>query len=292
MQKNADIEAGVVGISSNMMVKRWIEEWLETYKKPVVTEKSYKNYLTHTKFINNHIGHLRISQVTDTHLQKILNLRADYSYSDIKHMNDTLKAIFKKARQSGLISKDPSETLEKPKAKKGKGRAITEFERKHILEVAEMHPAGLMFLTMLYTGLRPGELCALDWRHIDFKKSQIKVEQVIESGTNRIKETKTESGDRTVPIRPELYEKLWAVKDEPFEPVFKQLTTARRHTGTSRQKAGIPLNYIKTLMGHSDISVTSGTYIHTEDEIIKDCFDSVFSGEKCGERNLKSGKYA
>ena len=326
-----------------MTVKRWAEEWLRTYKKPVVTEKSYKNYLIHVNLINSQIGGIRISQVTDAHLQKILNSRAGYSYSDIKHLHDTIRAIFKKARQSGLIAKDPSEALEKPKAKKGKGRAITDFEREHILKVAEIHPSGLMFLTMLYTGLRPGELCALDWRHIDFESSQIRVEQAVESGSESIKGTKTESGARVVPLRKELYDKLLSCKGDPFSPVFTQATTNKRHTQTSRrnawrsfknavddsmgakwekvkakdgkmrlkkilsvvapdlvpyclrhtfgtdcEKAGIPLNYIKTLMGHSDISVTSGTYIHTEDETIKECFNNVFCGENRGEKTEKA----
>lgn len=342
-QKINDIDSGAVGISGKMTVKRWSETWLEIYKKPSVTEKSYRGYVMYIKFINQRIGQLKLTEVTDIHLQSILNERAEYSYSEIKHLNDTIKALFLKARQSGLILKDPSETLEKPKSKKGRGRAITEFERKHILKIANEHPAGLMFLIMLYAGLRPGEVCALDWRHIDFANSQIRVEQAVESGSNRIKETKTECGFRVVPMRKELHDRLLAIKGDPFEPIFKQVTTGLRHTEASRDKAwhsfkkmlddsmgaqwdkekakdgkmrlkkvlsvvasdlvpyclrhtfgtdcekqGIPLNYIKTMMGHSDISVTSGTYIHTENDTIKESFVLAFHGEKHGENQKQA----
>jgi integrase len=50
-----------------------------------------------------------------------------------------------------------------PTAKRGKRRSITESERKYFLEVASTHPAGLMFKTMLYCGLRNGEVVALSW---------------------------------------------------------------------------------------------------------------------------------
>lgn len=342
-QKINDIESGNIGISSKMTVSRWAHTWIETYKKPSVTEKSYRNYLTHINLISNRIGQLKLTEVTDIHLQLILNERAGYSYSEIKHIHDTIKALFQKARQSGLILKDPAETLEKPKAKKGKGRAVTEQERKHILRIAEDHPSGTMFLTMLYAGLRPGEICALDWRHIDFENSQIRIEQSLESGSTRIKDAKTEAGFRIVPMRKELHDKLLAIKGGPFDPVFRQSTTGRRHTESSRDKAwrsfkkslddsmgakwekvkakdgkmrlkkvlsvvapdlvpyclrhtfgtdcekqGIPINYIKTMMGHSDISVTSGTYIHTEDDTIRESFFHAFCGESRGELLDKS----
>ena len=44
-----------------------------------------------------------------------------------------------------------------------------------------------------------------------------------------------------------------------------------RHTyGTDLQKAGVPINLAKYLMGHSDISVTANIYTHTTDDMIDD----------------------
>ena len=43
----------------------------------------------------------------------------------------------------------------------GRRRSITDQERAAILELAKTHRAGLWVLTLLYTGMRPGETAAL-----------------------------------------------------------------------------------------------------------------------------------
>ena len=64
-----DLEDGNIGISKQMRVSSWGHEWLETYKKPCATEKSYKN---DKRFVDNlivpQIGGLRLSEVKDVHL--------------------------------------------------------------------------------------------------------------------------------------------------------------------------------------------------------------------------------
>jgi len=233
-----DLEDGVVGVSKKMRVKAWAHEWLEVYKKPSITEKSFKNY---KRYVDNiivpQIGGLRLNEVTDIHLQRLMNSRSGKSYSDLKHLRDTIKAIFKKARESRLLNYDPAEFLILPQYIKCKRRSLTDFERKHFLKIAESHPAGLMFLMMLYCGLRPGERDALDWRHIDFARHRVKVMEAIESGTTKIKGPKTAAGVREIPIPDEIYYKLYEYRGDPFSPVFTQITTGLRHTENSRQKA-------------------------------------------------------
>jgi integrase len=74
---------------------------------------------------------------------------------------------------------------------------------------------------MLYTGMRPGETAALQWKDVDFKANEIHVYKALESGTyNSIKDTKTEAGTRDIPIHQELRERLLAAQKGPFEPVF------------------------------------------------------------------------
>ena len=107
-QKDADkkaalkldkLERGEVGVNGKMTVERWAKEWLEVYKKPVVAEKCYKRY---KRYIDNiivpEIGNIRMLDVKDIHLQKVLNTRAGYSYSEVKSLYDVVRSIFKKAR--------------------------------------------------------------------------------------------------------------------------------------------------------------------------------------------------
>lgn len=242
-QKEADQKAaikldklkrGEVGISGNMTVKRWADEWLETYKRPVVGEGQYKNYLV---FINGviipQIGSLKIGLVKDVHLQRILNDRTGKSKSDLSKLRMTMKAMFQRAYLSKLIPYSPAENLELPAAKDGTHRSITNYEREKILELAEAHYAGLWVKMLLYTGMRPGETRALDWRHIDFERKIIHVEQAMKASTKDIGVPKSESGVRDIPIPEKLYSALAAARGSLFVPVFTQPTTGKRHTKQS-----------------------------------------------------------
>jgi integrase len=89
--------------------------------------------------------------------------------------------------------------------------------------VAETHRSGLWILTLLYTGMRPGETAALTWADIDFERDTIRIHAAKESGSTRIKEPKTKAGIRTLPHIPvALLPKLKAASagKKPFDPVF------------------------------------------------------------------------
>ena len=242
-QKEADQKAalkleklkrGEISISGNMTVKRWAKEWLETYKRPSIGEGQYKNYLLHINgVIIPAIGSLTLKTVKSVHLQKILNNRTGKSKSDLSKLRMTMKAMFQRAYQSKLINSNPAEFLELPAAKDGTHRSLTDKEQLSILTLAEKHRAGIWIKTLLYTGMRPGETRALDWRHVDLDKRIIHIAQAMKAHTNDIGTPKSTAGIRDIPIPDILYTTLIAVKGKPFDPVFTQPTTGKRHTKQS-----------------------------------------------------------
>ncbi|MCL2820428.1 MAG: N-terminal phage integrase SAM-like domain-containing protein, partial [Oscillospiraceae bacterium] len=121
-EKKKALERGDIGISNNMTVRSWAYEWLDTFKKGTIVDKSYKRYKAHIdNVILPVIGNMRIRDVRDVHLQKILNLRKGYSKSDTKKILFTIQAMFKQARLSRLIQYDPAEgTLKMPLTTQGK----------------------------------------------------------------------------------------------------------------------------------------------------------------------------
>lgn len=314
-EKLAAAKRGEETVGGEMSVDAWFKRWLNLYKKPKgLTEKSLKMY---TEKYENHIkpriGSLKMEDVRDVHLQSILNDQAGMSASHVKKLCMVMREMFRRARQSRIIPYDPAELLELPSVTEGKRRPITEEERKAILAVAEYHPAGLWVLTLLYTGMRPGETAALTWANVDFKNNEIHVHAARESGSSRIKAPKTDAGVRDIPIHSELLPRLLAAAGGPLEPVFpnrdgKQMDDATlyrrwrsfsreldiycgakvyrnkiikhavaqdltpyclRHTFcTDLQKAGVPLNVAKELMGHADISVTANIYTHKDSGLL------------------------
>ena len=303
-EKLAAAKRGEDLVSGSMTVSAWYKQWIDLYKKPKgLTEKSLKMYdEKFNGYIRPAIGHMKLKDVKDVHLQRILNSQAGRSASHVKKIRMVLQEMFKRARQSRLIPYDPAELLGLPTVKQGRRRSITEEERAAILAVAARHRAGLWVLTLLYTGMRPGETAALTWSDVDFDHNEIHVHAAKESGSRAIKGPKTASGVRDIPIHAALLPRLLAAKGKPFSLVFptkagtvqnessmrrmwnsfisgveeklgrpaEGLTPyCLRHTFcTDLQRAGVPINVAKELMGHADIQTTANIYTHRDSETL------------------------
>lgn len=310
-EKLAAAKRGEEVVGGSMTVNAWYKQWKELYKEPKgLTAKSMGMYdEKFNKYIKPKIGSMKLRDVKDVHLQRILNGQAGKSASHVKKLRMVMQEMFKRARQSRLIVYDPAELLELPATTERKRRSITEAERAAILAVAETHRAGLWILTLLYTGMRPGETVALNWADVDFENNEIHVHAAKESGSTTIKGPKTAAGVRDIPIHANLLPKLLAAKGKAFAPIFQTKAGIRhnenslrrmwtgflrqldiymgaemyrnqivlsvvaddltpyclRHTFcTDLQKAGVPLNVAKELMGHADIQTTANIYTHKD----------------------------
>lgn len=334
-EKLAAAKRGEEQIGGSMTVDAWYKEWKAIYKEPKgLTGKSLGMYdEKYRGYIKPRIGRMKLKDVRDVHLQKIINEQAGRSASHVKKVRMVLQEMFKRARQSRLIVYDPAELLELPTVTEGRRRSITDEEREAILAVAEYHRAGLWILTLLYTGIRPGEAAALTWSDVDFDRNEIHIHAAKESGSAAIKGPKTAAGVRDIPIHSDLAWRLKKARGAPFSPVFPTLAGNRqnensmrrlwtgfkreldihmgaelkrnkivvskvapeltpyclRHTFcTDLQRAGVPLNVAKELMGHSDIQTTANIYTHRDSNTLHAGIALLDgSGGKCGGNHKK-----
>ena len=234
LQQLAD---GSLAINQNSTVLHWSEVWLDTYKAGNMTEKSLLTYRQKLDgYILPAIGRMKMKDVREPHLQRILNDEKGRSFSHVSKLRMVIRSMFSRALSAGIINRDPSANLILPKTTKGTHRSLTERERAAVLAVANSgaHKSGLLFKFLLYSGLRPGEVIALQWKDIDFRRKVIRVTKAVESGSRAVKGPKTNAGIRDDPIKAELLADLRAAKRGPFEPVFHQATDETRpHTENS-----------------------------------------------------------
>lgn len=203
-EKLAAAKRGENTINGNMSVNAWFNQWLRLYKEPKgLTSKSLGMYEEkYQAYIKPRIGTMRLCDVKDVHLQEIMNEQAGKSISHIKKVRMVLQEMFRRARQSRLILYDPAELLELPAAAPSKRRPLSPTERAALEAVATTHPAGLWALTLLHTGMRPGEAAALTWADVDFEGDSIRIRGAKESGSSAIKGPKTKAGVRVLPHIP------------------------------------------------------------------------------------------
>lgn len=212
-KKLAALESGVFLIDENMYLSEYANNWVETYKKGVVSETQYKAYKSRIEtYINPHVGIMKMKDIKPSHLQKILNEQAGKSKSHCQKMKITLNAIFAQAVKDGVATKNVADGLSIPKSQDGTHRSITEDERKAVLKVAQVHRLGLFVQTLLYCGLRPQEAIALKWSDIDQINKRIMVRCALKKD-GYIAETKSAAGKRNVPIPPQLWRKFQIPSD-------------------------------------------------------------------------------
>ena len=284
------------------------QQYLAAYKQHSVSASAYQDYQYVFRVLLRGLGDKPMSHYKPLQLQDYLNSLIKYSDSYIRKQYDLLCQIFHYAYRNGCTPTDYSEDLTRPHGVATKnGRSLTDRERETLLQVLNGHRGELFCKLILYCGLRPSEVQALQWKDIDSKSRTISISKSMKrNGT--IGAPKTPSAYREVPIPLHLVP-LLKNRGEPFGYLFPLSLTWRRrmwdnvkremnlamgchtyrnklvppyplaedftlynlrHTYcTDLERKGVPINIASRLMGHSNISITSKVYTHASEEALE-----------------------
>ncbi len=161
-------DSGKPQVEQITTVGAWAEQWLETYVKGRVADGTYINYRSYTQ---NHIipalGHLRFEAVKPVMVEEFFNLRDQMSRSARNHILAALRGIFRTAIDNGYAVTDPTARIRLEKKVVVEPTVWTASEIKVLLEHLPLVKHGELVELLLYTGLRRGELVALQWDDID-----------------------------------------------------------------------------------------------------------------------------
>lgn len=162
-------------------------------------------------------------------------------------------------------------------------------------------------LLALYTGMRIGEVCALQWEDISVETIRInKTMQRLKTDTDKtevmILPPKTASSDREIPIPKVLLSTfserrrdsgfvLLQDNGKHIEPRLLQTKFAKiakacglanthfhtlRHTFATRCiEAGVDVKTLSEILGHSDVKTTLSKYVHSSLELKKSCMNKL-----------------
>lgn len=294
------------------------------FDKNYVGEQGYCRNLANLKIIERHIiGQIPIAEITVSHLDYFLRSITRYSSSVIGKVYVQLRTAYKIAMEKEIICVNLMEhrELRCPKSDKRtkKVRGFTQREQDIFVQCIKNHkvPNGrnnykLQILIELFSGMRMGEINALQANNIDFEQGVIHVNRTISRGIEYrefVKDgTKTYAGIRDVPIskllEPVLREALSAQEENPLDLLFydsykddviatHQVNAffrricekcglpyngqhALRHTFATRCiEAGIPAIVLKRWLGHTDIHITLDTYADVFDSMNNDAMNKL-----------------
>lgn len=196
---------GAVQAQRDVLFDVYAMEWYSAYKKKTLSVSSRACYAS---VFNVHIipafSGRQLRAVTAAELQHFMNSKAGMSVSSLGYMKSILTGIYRTAYAHGIVDRDPTVGLTKPKARKESKRALTKAEAAASLKVGWEHPEGLLLLILYYTGLRIGEALGLQWGDYDTKARTLSVRRDVDFRSNSVGELKTEHSRRVVPVPDEL----------------------------------------------------------------------------------------
>jgi len=301
--------------------KDWVYDWL-LKQKNYIKESTYANY---SNAVFNHIipalGDYTLDKINYNILQEFLidmfyNGRLDkkggLSEKSVKDIATILKCTLKSAMNQEKM-KQINLNFNYPKStNKNKMYILTKSEQKKIISyiIENQTSRNLGILISLFTGIRIGELCALQWKDVDLKKGYITINKTLQrvyiKGKNvniskiLITAPKTKNANRDIPLSKDLSNILLKIKNkddyyvisnnskyiEPrtYRKYFVKFLNivkinhinfhALRHTfATNCIRLGVDYKTVSELLGHSNVNITLNLYVHPEMSQKKKCIN-------------------
>ena len=107
----------------------------------------------------------------------------------------------------GVVARNVADAVEPPKPERTQISTIMPEDISKFLNAAANTKHYVFFSTLLYTGLRRGELLALKWKYLDLDMAVLRVVDSaykLSDGTYIVKEPKTKHSQRAVALSPSL----------------------------------------------------------------------------------------
>ena len=275
----------------------WYRNYVQPYKKISTTQK-YRDVLK--KHVIPNLGYVPVKALNGEIIQRfVCKLNESYSSGTVNTVIAVLLKSLNDARINGVISAGDLPAFHRPQKVLRRVECFNSKEQrsieKYILDSKKKRLFGIIIC--FYTGLRIGELLALEWSDVDLENGRLNVNKSCHYGRDvngvykRIVEApKTESSDRIVPIPRELtkYFKMMDTGDclnvvshngkpvptrtyqAAFTSILKKLGIENRcfhsirHTFATRAlESGMDVRTLSELMGHKNPSVTLSRYAHS-----------------------------
>ncbi len=291
--------------SGSLTVKTLFDDWLAAVHLRVKAS-TYANYCMKVKkHILPAFGCILYERLTAGVIHTFMEQKLKCGLSP-KYVSDII-IVFKsmaKYAEKEYGYRNPLRNVMLPKTEKKKMRLFSEQQQKTLSSYAmqDITPTKIGILLSFYTGIRIGELCALQWEDMDLDQGILTVSKTIQriaspQGSHATKllidRPKSRSAVREIPLPSFLLKLLQAYrqqdeiyvvsqKDEPLDPRTMQYRFhallkkaqlpsinfhALRHMfATNCVALGFDIKTLSELLGHSSVETTLNRYVHSSME--------------------------
>ena len=256
-------------LKPGILLSDWLDSWYQSYKKPNLrpnTQMSYERRIY--QHIIPKLGSIQLGKLTTNDIQQFYTklkqsgrlLRTELygeglSDQTVRGIHTTLHAARDKAVSEKFIFRNPADGCRLPPAKAREMQVLTPEEIQRLLIQAKEDGCFELLLLELSTGLRQGEICALQWNDLNFRTGELRVERQVHrvKGKLVISPPKTKAANRSVILPPPVLSVLREYKetltskwmfpspvneDSPRDPatVRKRLQTVLERAGCKKER--------------------------------------------------------
>lgn len=302
-----------IKLKADMPFGEWLDHWYETYCKPnarPATQRTYEGYIR--LYLHPRLGSIPLNKVTTSDIQQMCTWmmtearldqkNGDSGLSDSQVINcySLCDRVLEKAVAEKLIVRNPAKGCKLPPNRPNEMKVLSREDMQKVLIQAKEENYYELFLLEFATGLRLGELMALQWDDVDLVTGELRINKQVNLVGSKlvISEPKTKAAVRTLILPPSVRKVLAEYKtkvnsrwlfpspkkdDLPIIPsaVSRRLHTLLEHAGceqvrfhdlrhtfaTNALAHGMDIKTLSTILGHVSSATTLNTYSHVTDEM-------------------------
>lgn len=302
-----------IKLKAEMPFGEWLDYWYETYCKPnarPATQRTYEGYIR--LYLHPRLGNIPLNKVTINDIQQMCTWmmtearldqkNGDGGLSDSQVINcySLCDRVLEKAVTEKLIVRNPAKGCKLPPNRPNEMKVLSREDMQKVLIQAKEENYYELFLLEFATGLRLGELMALQWDDVDLVTGELRINKQVNLVGSKlvISEPKTKAAVRTLILPPSVRKVLAEYKtrvnsrwlfpspkkdDLPIIPsaVSRRLHTLLEHAGceqvrfhdlrhtfaTNALAHGMDIKTLSTILGHVSSATTLNTYSHVTDEM-------------------------
>lgn len=288
--------------NSNVLFYEYYAQWIEVYKKGAIREATMAKYLMTQKWVEELVPKLRVSELTRTAYQQLLNDYAkEHERQTTLDFHHQLKGAILDAVDEGLIERDPTRKAiikgKTPKVKKIK--YLNQFELHTLIASLDIKAEpnwDCFILLVAKTGMRFSEALAITPADFDFSRQTLSISKTWDyKGEGGFLPTKNKSSVRKIQIDWQVVVKFSELtknlpEDKPifvgetkiYNSTVNDVLTRHckkcgiseisihglRHTHASLLLfAGVSIASVARRLGHASMTTTQKTYLHIIQEL-------------------------